>query len=344
MAPEETGVEEPPCASQGVITLGFGDKRYRRMAKALARSVRLTSPDLPLAVITDDPDDVDLARYFDILVPLEPDYGSGVQQKLSLDLYTPFEHTLFLDADSVVVRSLGPVFDLMGIVPFGVVGFPVIDGFYWVEVEQLMRRFGVPYIGRFNAGLICFSGSEGDAVFATARQFVADGGLEGMPTYRGAPHDEIPLSAALARHGIVPIYDDGAVMRAPEPLESRITVDARNGIGRFKTKGKWVEPTVLHFAYLFHGTGLRGAIYRREIQRLLDEPTSFGDNVRCAVSQAVFTLESSSTVRDTWKRSRGTVRREVRRLLPSSSPKRPHHTSMPEPEATTGTESPQSES
>lgn len=330
MAAEQTGGGGPQAHERGVITLGFGDEQYGRMAKALARSIRLHNPDLPLAVVTDHLDDEELKEYFDVLIPFDPQYGKGVQQKLSLDRYTPFDLTLYLDADSLVVRDLGPVFDLMGIVPFGVVGFPVVDGFYWVEVQKLIERFEVPYIGRFNAGLICFGGDGSSEVFDTARRYVAEGRLEGMPGYRGAPSDEIPLSAALGHHGIVPIYDDGDVMRAPEPLESRITIDTMSGVGRFKTKSRMVEPAVMHFAYLFHGTGLRGSIYRREVSRLLGEPVTPVEHLKCALSQVIFALESSSTVRNAWKRNRSIIRRRLKR---SAHPTLQHPTSA---EVTTG--------
>lgn len=300
---------------RGVITLGFGPEKYKRMATALARSIRLHDPELPLAVVTDDLDHPDLQANFDKLIAMDPAYGTGVQQKLSLDRYSPFGHTVFIDADCLVVRSLEPVFGLLGVVPFGVVGFPVIDGFYWAEVTELMRRFEVPYIGRFNAGVISFHGPEGTAVFETARRYVAEDKLAGLPMYRGAPHDEIPMSAALGHLGLVPIYDDGRIMRAPEPLQSRISIDVANGVGRFKTKNLWVEPAVMHFAYLFHGPGLRGSIYRREVAKLLGEPVPLGLRLRCAASQAIFTLESSTRVRTAWKRSRGSIRRTIKRAL-----------------------------
>ncbi len=286
------------------------------MAAALARSTRLHNPDLPLAVITDHPDDPQLIDNFDLLVPFDESFGAGVEQKLSLDRYSPFDHTLFIDADCLVVRDLDPVFRLMGIEPFGCVGFPVVDGYYWSEVEDLMEHFSVPYIGRFNAGLMLFAGDDGRAVFETARRLVKEFGVDGLPTYRGAPHDEVPLSAALGHLGIVPIYDDGKVMRAPEPLESRLTVDVLAGTGRFRTKNIWVEPAVVHFAYLYHGKGLRGSIYQREMKRALGEPTSLSDGLRCAAAQAVFTIESSRSIRQAWKRSRGSIRRAAGKVVP----------------------------
>lgn len=293
---------------RGIITLGFGAEKYRRMAVGLARSIRLVDDRVRLAVVTDHLDDEELRRHFDILVPFEPDYGEGVFQKLWLDCYTPFRETLYVDADSLVAKPLEPVFALMGIGPFGAVGFPVVDGFYWAEVTDLMERFGVPFVGRFNAGLMYFDVA-GDEVFRTARKIADEDGMAGLPRYRGAVLDEIPLAVALGRLGIAPVFDDGKVMRAPEPLESRFVVDIRRGVGRFKSKGRWVEPAVLHFAYLYHGCGVRGSVYRRELLRLEGRPLPLAERLRCAVAQTVFTLEASPAVRTIWKSIRGRVRK-----------------------------------
>lgn len=305
-------------AGRGVLTLGFGDIRYRRMAIALARSTRLHNPDLPLAVVTDHLDDADLAAHFDKLIPLDSSYGSGLEHKLAMDRYTPFEHTLFIDADCLVVKNLDHTFDLMGLVPFGVVGIPIVDGYYWGEVEHWLRQFDVPYLAKFNAGLMSFKGPEANAVFQTARDFVAAGITDGVPIYRGALLDEIFLAGAMAKLGQLPIHDDGRVMRAPEPLESRIELDVINGVGRFRTKGNWVEPAVVHLAYLYHGRGVRGSIYRREMKRLLDEPTTLGEQLQCVMAQVVFALEGSPTFRTNWKRHRGGVHRSLARLRRAS--------------------------
>lgn len=315
---EQLCVETADCFGEvggperGILTLGFGPEKYRRMAMALALSVRRVNPDLPIAVVTDHLDDPGLNECFDQLIPLDTSFGSGLQQKLNLDRYTPFTETLFIDADCLVVRDLEPVFDLMGIVPFGVVGFPVIDGKYWVEVKELMERFDLPYVGRFNAGIICFHGPDGRKVFEQARDLVADG-MEGVPNYRGALVDEVPLAVALSRLGQMPIFDNGDVMRAPEPLESRFVVDVLNGVGRFKTKDKWVSPAILHFAYLYHGKGLRSAVYDREVKRLLGEGVSPRDHMRYAAAQAVFTLEGSAAIRTVWKAQRGAIRKALGR-------------------------------
>lgn len=75
-------------ASRGVLTMAFGPARYIEMAKTLGRSLQLHSPDTPRAVVTDS-SDRELAHLFTSVVPLRPERGSGVAQKLALYEYSP---------------------------------------------------------------------------------------------------------------------------------------------------------------------------------------------------------------------------------------------------------------
>ena len=49
-------------------------------------------------------------------------------QKLHLDAYTPFDETLYIDADCLAVAPVAPLFALFADVPVGVVGGPIRDG------------------------------------------------------------------------------------------------------------------------------------------------------------------------------------------------------------------------
>lgn len=44
-------------SNRGFITIAYGDLKYLRMGKALARSIRLNSPGSKLAVVTDSDDE-----------------------------------------------------------------------------------------------------------------------------------------------------------------------------------------------------------------------------------------------------------------------------------------------
>lgn len=92
---------------RGVLTLAYGSTRYHEQAGDLALSLRRHSPRLPLALATDRPEHP-ATRRFDQVVPLTGRVTGDCGQKLLLDRYTPFAHTLYLDSDSLAVRAVEP--------------------------------------------------------------------------------------------------------------------------------------------------------------------------------------------------------------------------------------------
>src|SRR6478609_7538916 len=81
--------------------MGFGPDRYIRQAEALALSLKLHMPGIPLAVVSDQ----DLrGTLFDISVPLDRSNPSGIISKLDIYKYSPFNETLFIDSDCLVSR------------------------------------------------------------------------------------------------------------------------------------------------------------------------------------------------------------------------------------------------
>lgn len=99
---------------RGVFYVAFGWP-YLLLALESAKSIRRTNPGLPIAVATNP-------RFFHALgnpqrqtvdhwleIDLEPEQNRLV--KTSADVYSPFEQTLMLDADTFVVASVLPMFD-----------------------------------------------------------------------------------------------------------------------------------------------------------------------------------------------------------------------------------------
>ena len=87
----------------GFLTLAFGRPLYRDMAVALVRSARRLGTSLPFAVVTDHAD-ARMRALFDTLIPYRGELGRGVEQKLHLDVYAPFDRTIFVDADCLFFR------------------------------------------------------------------------------------------------------------------------------------------------------------------------------------------------------------------------------------------------
>src|SRR6476660_5868394 len=89
--------------SLGVLTLATMDDYLK--AIGLALSLRVSNPDLPVAVACSSSVRPYVAPYFDLCVEEEPGL-KGFVHKIHLDKYSPFDETFFFDSDVLVFRSL----------------------------------------------------------------------------------------------------------------------------------------------------------------------------------------------------------------------------------------------
>jgi len=108
---------------EGILTSSYGDATYRRLAVTLARCLALHAPGTPRVVVTDQPDAPELHAHFDDVVPLRPELGDAFIQKLHLHRYSPFDRTLYIDSDSLVVEPIEHAWAAFRGRPFAVVGY-----------------------------------------------------------------------------------------------------------------------------------------------------------------------------------------------------------------------------
>ena len=109
LADEGPGMPVKLAGDVGVVYVVYGDRAVKA-ARASVRSVKQLHPDLPVVVISDS--DPGIAG---VSVIGYDDPGPGARRaKLAVAELTPFEHSLYLDADTVVVSSLAPGFFLLG--------------------------------------------------------------------------------------------------------------------------------------------------------------------------------------------------------------------------------------
>jgi hypothetical protein len=96
---------------KGFITVATGDW-YCYLAKNLAMSYRLFSGNrYPIYVITDKAGEKKVKEYFDGVIVLEkPNYN--FLDKILVYQNSPFDETVFLDADMNIVKDIDFIFDL----------------------------------------------------------------------------------------------------------------------------------------------------------------------------------------------------------------------------------------
>lgn len=260
------------AVERGLLTMAFGDQRYINMAANLARSVRRNWPDQSLAIVTDAPASKDLAL-FDEVIPMRPELGSGLSQKLNLDRYSPFAQTLFLDSDCLVVRDMSFAWDLFAGERFSVVGGSVTSGsWFGADLAQVIRDLGLPQgLPKFNGGLMYWDTTvDGAAIFQRARDIMPKYAELGFTAFRSSlPEADEPLiSIAMALEGLHPVKDSGSTMATPLGLSGPFLVDVLRGKCSFIKSGVRVSPAAPHFC----GPFAEGPHYRREALKLRWQP------------------------------------------------------------------------
>lgn len=89
---------------RGFVTIATGDQKYYQMALNLLRSYRVNGGcELPFALICDR--DCSIAREFDEMVLISNPCNSYLD-KLYLNRYAPYEETIFIDADILILNNI----------------------------------------------------------------------------------------------------------------------------------------------------------------------------------------------------------------------------------------------
>jgi hypothetical protein len=259
---------------RGILTLAVGKPKYIEMAKSLARSLILHDPHLMRGIITDSRDP-ELGDLFTYRIDLRPEYGAGLRQKMFLDRYTPFEETLFIDSDSLVVHPLDAFWTAFESVPFGVCGLGTLhagDTDDSLDVPFILDHFKLKSLPKFNGGAYYFRRTpEAAALFTTARKLLDHADELRFPNRRrqrskslnADPTDEALYSIAMAIHGLAVTNMGPGGMWTAIDSSTDLALDVPNGVCSFVKRGRVVAPDILHLASF-----TESRIYLRECFRL----------------------------------------------------------------------------
>lgn len=141
---------------RGVLFIAFGYE-YLFMAIHAARTAKEETPGIGAAIVTNVPiSDVVLEsgeRLFDYISVSEETLDKNRKYKLSLDKISPFEETIFLDADTEVRKSLWPMFEILRHHP--IAARPKVTATKWRF--SLWGKEAVDFgLCEFNSGVIGF--------------------------------------------------------------------------------------------------------------------------------------------------------------------------------------------
>jgi hypothetical protein len=254
--------------TRGIVTIAFGSKYYIEMALALGRSLKRFSPKIPAAIITDSTDE-EINKYYMHVIPINKTWGENVRQKLFIDRYTPFDRTLFIDSDSLIVRDIEFVFTFFenkNSVILGTEYFYPGESCAFANVTKVCNNLDIQKIPRFNGGIYYLDKSEQqNLVFEKARGFIENYEAIGFTDFRNnGPADELLIGAAVELIGLKGLNDNGKVMRTPIGLIGKMNIDVIKGKAIFNKSNHIVNPAIVHFA----GEWSKSDIYKREVLKL----------------------------------------------------------------------------
>lgn len=234
-----------PQKKRGFVTIAVGAQRYYALAENLLRSYRLhNSDDTPFAILCDR-ECVETAGFDRVVVMEKP--AMSYMDKLRLAELSPFEETIFVDADALFLRDPGVLWqdfqDCPDVCAYGNrLSRDSRKGWFCPEeMGELAPRleFGV----QMHGGAYYLRRSEDcERVFARAKEFAANYGQ-----YRFAhfdkPADEPVIALSMALEGWEPCPKLERILFLPE-YDGHVRLTRE---GRVLLKGKETGAVIFHF-------------------------------------------------------------------------------------------------
>ena len=159
----------------GLLYVFSGDE-YRRFAEWSALSARLWNPGIEIAVVG-----ADIPGTLRIKSPASKGYGARGWKTRIAEL-TPFERTVFLDADTVVCGRLEPLFRALGdydiaVAPDHACDFREVRHLDGPDIRLVQAEVGAEW-PQFNSGVIAFSPAGAETLKAWPEEWIRGGGTK----------------------------------------------------------------------------------------------------------------------------------------------------------------------
>ncbi len=236
---------------RGFVTIATGDLRYYKMAYNLLCSYRwFSKKKVPFAIICDKENQ--FTQMFDKVVIMDEPTHSFMD-KLALFDYTPYEETIFIDADSTAYGDLNnwwAVFEKGD--DFSCIGYmwqDIHSGRGWFKPEGL-KEFSkeITYIPDFNGGMYYLrKTSLCKRVFEQANFFARHYEEYSFNGFRKAA-DEPCLALAMAVNNCHPIdLKEGGMVFAPSKKNTDLDIDVPRAYYR-RTESDAYQVILVHWS------------------------------------------------------------------------------------------------
>lgn len=198
----------------GVIILSLRKPAYSMGSFNLALSIKHYNPSIHITLVSDNEHQKHYRpehyKVFDTIKTISQHHFicDGIFQpgfaKLNINKYSSYDRTLYIDADSLVLQDIQPLFDKLKGSEFK---GNVIKGYtQWTDEETYNSFFGIPFGDTINSSWFYW---ENTRVFEQAQEFFS----KGFPQDKISPKwglslpDELFFNASLAKLKIDPQVD-----------------------------------------------------------------------------------------------------------------------------------------
>ncbi len=207
----------------------MGHHYYGRMAFNLAVSIKTEDPEVEICLgysgnAMADLFRYDVNKYFDKIIEVPQEYQmrrghkEPLRAKLHITDISPFESTLYLDADTIWLpgRKVSQLMDELAKVPLAIQNHGAIDlakqstakpeNFFWANPAEIKQAYDLKtgkLFALFSEAMWIKKTEVNIALFETARMISSDLKVDYVEFAGGMP-DELPLSIAMAMTEVYP--------------------------------------------------------------------------------------------------------------------------------------------
>lgn len=242
--------------TRGFVTIATGNEKYYRLAENLLRSYRLHAKgDLPFAIICDRENAV--TQLFDqVVIMQEP--SCSYMDKLTLYRYAPYEETIFIDADSLVLSDPSGLWedfaDADDVSCYGCI-HPLDSQRAWFTYDGCGKyQKDIQYLIDLHGGIYFLRKTDRcRSIFEKAIELAGEYSRYSFRNFEN-PADEPVLAMSLAIHGSRPCDRKMRMLFVPS-FWGKLRVDHR---GTVFVSGRKMECEMIHFStantrrFLYH--------------------------------------------------------------------------------------------
>lgn len=200
---------------RGILLIALGHSNYRHMAITLAASIRDSDPGLQICLASDQDYGTDQPGLFDLfkLIPKKFYQVKGENEYIKSKLYmyelSPFEETIFLDVDQIVIpgRKLSPVFQELAGIDITCSNTGLAESSVWVDLAEVKNIYGADkQFWNFHSEFFYFKKCDRVAgYFKAAQKIYAKTNLKTAKKFgHGRMADELAFQLASLETGIYP--------------------------------------------------------------------------------------------------------------------------------------------